>query len=231
MEPEWMDQPSLDEASHFSALASLGRLNVLSNSVGIAYAPIRQLSRSEDRPLRILDIASGGGDVAMGIARRAARDKVPAQIFGCDMSERAVTFSNDAARRKCLPVEFFRHDVVSDGVPGGFDVVLNSLFLHHLTWDCAVAMLHDARRQASSLVVVQDLARCPAGYWLTQFARNVLTRSPVVYNDAIASVRAAFSLQEVRSLLDDPALADAQLSYHWPCRFRLVWRKPSHELS
>ena len=72
LQPELMDQPDLDASRHLQALAALRRVNWLSRTAAIVWSAIRPLARSQaDRPLRVLDVASGGGDVTLGVWRRA----------------------------------------------------------------------------------------------------------------------------------------------------------------
>src|SRR5207253_9483209 len=89
-EPELMDEPGLDPAAHAQALRGLRRINRLSRSSGLAWRAIRALAGElPARPLRILDVASGGGDVAIGVARRAAQARVALSVDGCDFSQTA----------------------------------------------------------------------------------------------------------------------------------------------
>lgn len=51
---------------------------------------------------------------------------------------------------------------------------------------------------------------------------TVLSRSKVVHFDGPQSVRAAFTLPEIRSLATRAGLQDIELRTSWPCRFVLV---------
>ena len=68
-----MDDPALDLEQHRLALEGLKRVNRLSRSAAIFWPALRTLlcGQPSDRPLRVLDIACGGGDVTRDIARRA----------------------------------------------------------------------------------------------------------------------------------------------------------------
>ncbi len=69
-----MDEPDLDVRRHERALEGLGRMNALSRSAATLWDPIRGFAMGmKDRPLRILDLASGGGDGPLRLWRRAAR--------------------------------------------------------------------------------------------------------------------------------------------------------------
>jgi 2-polyprenyl-3-methyl-5-hydroxy-6-metoxy-1,4-benzoquinol methylase len=121
-------------------------------------------------------------------------------------------------------VEFFQLDVLEDAWPESrYDVVMNSLFLHHLSEEGVLRLLV-RMREAGGLVVVDDLLRTRAGYWLAWLGCRLLSRSPVVHFDGPVSVESAFSVAEVMALAERAGLSGAGLRRHWPERFLLTWR-------
>lgn len=227
--PEIMDQPGLDAGRHSAALRGLGRINRVSLSASILWPAIAGLARAQPgQTVRVLDLASGGGDVPIGLARRARRAGLDVRIDGCDISPVAVEFAARAADDAGADVSFFRLDTLNDPVPEGYNVLMCSLFLHHLADDEAVALLRRMAGAARSMVLVNDLLRSRIGYGLAQMGCRLLSRSPVVHHDGPASVRAAFTLDEVRELSARAGLEGARLGRRWPWRFLLSWsREPS----
>ncbi len=224
--PELMDDPALPAAEHRLALTGLARINFLSAAAGSFRTPLRQLcQRQPRRAVRVLDVASGGGDVAVRLARWARRQALPLTLAGCDVSPRAVEKATARAARHHIDISFFTHDVVSNGVPSGYDAVISSLFLHHLPTLRAQEVLA-AMAAAAKLVVINDLLRSPAAYALAWAGTRILSRSPVVRFDGPASVRAAFTLPEVRALADAAGLTGATIRWRWPFRFLLTWWRP-----
>src|SRR4051812_37389748 len=66
--PGLMAAPGLDPAEPRLALAGLARVNRISRSAAILRPPIRRLARElSGRPVRILDIATGSGDVPLAL--------------------------------------------------------------------------------------------------------------------------------------------------------------------
>src|SRR5579872_5510388 len=88
--PELMDNPALDPVEHQSALKALARINRYSKSVGILWPTIRTLARELGRPLRILDVATGSGDIPTGLIAKATAKKIRLEIAGCDISPTAI---------------------------------------------------------------------------------------------------------------------------------------------
>lgn len=222
--PEIMDQPGLDPVRHAQALRGLRRINGLSGTARRFWPELEKLSRlTEGRTLRVLDAACGGGDVAISLAEIAKGRRIPVEVQGCDLSPTALEYAREQAKRRGATVGFFEHDVLATRLPD-VDVVLCSLFLHHLSDDQAVSFLRAMSLSAQRLVQVSDLVRSRVGLAFAFFGGRLLTRSDVVHVDALRSVEAAFTVAEATTLAERAGLRGARFRHHFPERFHLIWR-------
>ena len=224
--PEVMDQPDLDAHRHHGALRGLGRLNWWSGSAANLWSVIRRMANPQGRPLRILDVACGGGDVLVGIGLRARRAGMKVELAGCDISPPALAFAGKRAKDRAVSVEFIPCDVLRDNLPEAFDCILSTLFLHHLATPQAVELLQKMKAATRDFLIINDLLRSRGGLALTHVAARLLTRSDVVHVDGPRSVRAAFTIPEIEQVASEAGCGDADTSKCWPCRFLLTWRKP-----
>jgi SAM-dependent methyltransferase len=225
-EPEIIDRPDLDESLHLEALRGLERINRWSGSARILWRPIRTLARRlAGVPLRLLDLATGAGDVPLALWRKAQRAGVALHVAGCDRSPRAVAHAQRRAGESSAAIHFFEHDALGEPLPDGYDVVTCSLFLHHLDDDDAVSLLRKMAAAARHLVLVNDLRRGLAGFLLAQVGSRILSASPVVHVDGPRSVAAAFTPAEALGLALQAGLEGASVKRRWPCRFLLAWEK------
>ncbi|MFZ0407273.1 MAG: methyltransferase domain-containing protein [Cyanobium sp.] len=225
-QPEWMDQPGIDPAAHAQALEGLRRINAISGAVGSLWAPIQSLAREScGRPLRVLDLACGGGDNTTALAQRACREGLAVRVDGCDLSPQAVAIAARSAEERGLSASFFQADALNDPLPDDYDVILCSLFLHHLDEEQAVDLLRRMGRASRCLVLVNDLIRSPLGYGLAWAGCRLLSRSPIVHFDGPVSVQGAFQVAEVRALAARAGLEGADLRRSWPERYLLSWRR------
>ncbi len=222
LEPEVMDDLGLDPARHRHALTGLRTLNCVSFSAGILWAKISDLAQSS-RTLSLLDVASGGGDVAVGLWHRAARAGVRLRVLGLERSPLAIAMARERAKETDGQVEFAQADVLTDPLPTDFQVVTCSLFLHHLDETSAVALLRKMAAAASDLLLVNDLHRSRSGYLLAQAACRLLSRSAVVHLDGPASIAAAFSVQEAADLCQKAGIVGTTIQRRWPTRLLLTW--------
>ena len=226
-----MDEPDLDPVRHVQALTALARVNRVSGVARRVWQDVLRLSREpgrrrgKDEPLRLLDVACGGGDVIVSVARRARSAGVPLEAHGCDVSPVALDYARGEAERWSVSTAFTVRDVLADGLPGGYDLVCSSLFHHHLSRTEAVTLLR-GMAGAGHWVLVQDLLRGTMGYLLAWAALRVLSKSEVARVDGLRSVRAAFSLPEVRAMAVEAGLGGAVIHRGWPQRFVLKWRGP-----
>ena len=226
--PELMDQPGIDPAEHRAALVGLRRVNWVSGGVPAIWRELRRLShgQSQAQPLRVLDIACGGGDVVIRLAHRAMRERLPIVLDGCDLSPTAVTVAQAAtARSQLTGVRFFQHDALGQPLPTDYDVLMCSLFLHHLTDDEAGGSLRNMAAAARRAVLIDDLLRTRLGFALCWVGCRLLSRSRIVHTDGPLSVRAALTLEEVRDLATRCGLTSVSLRRHWPERFLLSWSR------
>jgi SAM-dependent methyltransferase len=219
--PELMDDPALDPEEHRNALEGLARINRFSRSIDILWPSIRELARILNRPLHILDVATGSGDVPKGLLRKATRSGLALEVAGCDISPTAI----ETATANCREAQFFVHDAVNQPLPACYDVVTCSLFLHHLSSDDAVVLLSRLKKAAHHFVLVNDLVRSRFNYLCVKLACRILTRSRVVRFDGPASVRSAFTIPEAMALAEQAGLRCATIRKCFPCRFLMTWGK------
>lgn len=229
--PEVMDQPGLDAQLHRQALEGLRRSNRISRTAQSLWRGLDStgvLHRSTlERPVRVLDLACGGGDVAIGLASIARHANVPFTVHGCDRSPLAIAHAQSAAQQAGFSaVKFFQLDVLEDPLPDDYDAILCTLFLHHLAEADCIQLLERMAAATRHTLLVDDLIRSRFGFALVWLGTHLLTSSPVVHVDGPLSVRAALNVEEAQKLSNRAGLHGASIRRHWPQRFLLSWSKP-----
>ncbi len=224
---EMMDDPNLDAGKHRHALKGLGRLNAISRCASRVFSAIADIAGSveADQPIRVLDLATGGGDLPVKLAQIAARKRIKLEIAGCDVSATALDYARQLADLHLVDVDFFELNAVTQALPMHYDVITCSLFLHHLSRDNAVRLLKRAGAAAERRLIVNDLARTPTNLCMVYVASRVVTRSKVVHTDATRSVRAAFTASELKQVAENAGLHNAVVRPAFPCRMMLIWDK------
>lgn len=222
--PELMDDPDLDRRVHAHALRGLAAVNRLSGAARAILDDLRPPAPSGE--VRVLDVACGGGDVAVSLETLGRRRGLPMVVDGLDRSEVAVGLARERARRGAARGTFFTGDALGAALPDGYDFLVSSLFLHHLGEDEVVRLLASMRRAARVGLVVSDLERSVPGWLAAVAGTRLLTRSRVVHVDGALSVRAAFRVRELAGLAARAGLDGFRIRRCWPFRLVLSWRRP-----
>jgi 2-polyprenyl-3-methyl-5-hydroxy-6-metoxy-1,4-benzoquinol methylase len=221
---ELMDDPTISPADHAAALAGLRRINRTSNVAPRLLRPILEFARRRGQPdLRLLDVACGGGDVPVALALLLRKAGVNAHLTFFDQSAFALERATALARESDVETSTLSGDALTDFSGHSFDVVTNSLFLHHLDGPQVVMALDQMRRATQGLLVISDLRRSRLALAVTQVGCRLLSRSPIVHYDGPASVRAAWTADELRDFARRADLARAVITHQHPFRLLLTW--------
>ena len=185
-------------------------LEIINRRLGGIHAIERFLP---DQPnLLMLDVAAGGCDLS-----EALLQKRPARIVALDINARGFKFA-----RKSWPLIGDAMDLpFADNT---FDVVMGSLFFHHLSNDQCVRALANMWRVSRRLVLVNDLHRHPVAYWAIRALTGGFSKSVMVRNDGPVSVLRAFKPGDLLQLAKR-ARVPARVHRSFPFRLVLVAQK------
>lgn len=220
--PELMDDPDLDRAAHFRALAGLRRINRWTRNASLAWRQIKRLAEHGLDRIRILDIATGAADIPIELYARAKTAGLALDIEACDVSQQALELAQANCDRTGASIRLLTLDVLNEPIISKYDLVICSQFLHHLTDQQAEGVLRKMADAATQQVIVVDLVRSQLNWWQVWLATRILSRSAVVHFDGPQSVRAAFTIDEMKTLAERVGFTRFSITSHWPCRFTLV---------
>lgn len=157
--------------------------------------------------LLMLDVAAGACDVS-----EALLEKLPCRIVTLDLNARGLKLADKSwpvvADALALP---FREDT--------FDVVMASLFFHHLSNDNCAQVLSQMWRIAKQRILINDLHRHAVAYFSIRALTALFSKSRMVRHDGPVSVLRAFRSRE---LLDIARRAGVPARVHRSFPYRLV---------
>ena len=221
--PELMDDPALDRTAHFRALAGLQRINRWTRNASLAWRQVKRLAKRHGlERIRILDVATGAADIPIELFARAEAAGLTLDIEACDVSQQALELAKANCDRAGASVGLLPLDILNEPITAAYDIVLCSQFLHHLTDQQTEGVLNKMAEAATQQVIAVDLVRSHLNWWQVWLATRILSRSTIVHFDGPQSVRAAFTLDEVKAIADRVGFARFSVTSHWPCRFTLV---------
>jgi ubiquinone/menaquinone biosynthesis C-methylase UbiE len=214
--PELLDTDSGTKREVEDSLADLRMFNRRFGGVSAMTMLLREVAaRSRIRDMLWLDVAGGAGDVASLTREALGRSGIAVHPVVLD---RAPTHMNGGNLNVCgdalaLP---FRDD--------SFDVIGSSLFVHHLEPDQIVQFAAEALRVARHAFVINDLIRHPLHLALALVGRPIY-RSRITRHDAPASVRRAYTTEEIRPMLEHAGAAEVSIRTFYLYRMgAIAWK-------
>ena len=200
VEPELLDQMPADDRRAVRARRDLKRLNAVILQTGIM-APIlaRQWARGE--PRTILDLGTGDGTFMLGVARRLARRWRGVSVTLLDRQSIVSPQTLDAFAALGWSAQSVAADVLDHLAqikPPGVDIITTNLFLHHFEPDQLACLLR-LMAQSAQLVVACEPRRNKFALRASRLLWTIGCNE-VSLHDAIVSVRAGFSGEELSAL-------------------------------
>lgn len=188
--PEWMDEPCSYEDFR-ACLVDLGQVNQLS----LGYRPTldfldRLIAAAKPRePLRIVDVGSGGGDMLRHVEGWAKRRGVAVKLTGIDLNPHAARAATEMSGMTSA-IEWIMGDAFAHTAP--VDVVLSSLFTHHLEEVEIVRFLAWSEAVAGRGWFVNDLCREGMPFRLFGVLAKAMRWHRFVQHDGPVSFRRSF---------------------------------------
>jgi SAM-dependent methyltransferase len=184
-----------------ATLRDIARLNRLGATRGL-FAHLAPFFARHDgrRPLRVLDIGTGAGDIPAHLVRWARARGRAVSVLALDLSPHVLACALPTVRD--LPeVRLVAGDALRPPLrPGGVDVALSSLTLHHLPEDGVAALLRLMADVSRLGFVVSDLRRTRLTYAAVWLATRLVSSNRVTRHDGPLSVRRAYTAAELGAL-------------------------------
>jgi SAM-dependent methyltransferase len=147
-------------------------------------APRLEALARTHRPLRVLDLACGAGDLTAALAREARRRGIALELTAADQEEVALQMTREALQGVGADVELrlLAPRDLSALASGAVDLVFGAGLLHRLRPDAIARLLVEARRVSTGGIYLVDLACAPG---LASLARLL----PLAFDEALAQER------------------------------------------
>jgi ubiquinone/menaquinone biosynthesis C-methylase UbiE len=215
--PELLDDDLGATAEIAVTLRDLRHINAWFGGMRTTTTLLRRVARECDcRKLSLLEVGAGAGDVALVAQRVLAESGIGLRVTLLDRwwshlpRGGAASVAGDAL---CLPFQ-----------DGTFDVVSCSLLAHHFGPETLAQFAGESLRVCRQAVLINDLIRSRL-HLLLVYLGLPLFRSRITWHDAPASVRRAYTCDELRALLANAGARKVQISRHYLFRMGvLLWK-------
>jgi SAM-dependent methyltransferase len=183
-----------------------------------------------DQPVRILDVGCGYGDGLRRIERWARARGIAVELTGIDLNPDTVAIAAEASDPKCR-IEWVRADVFAYAPRKQIDLVVSSLFAHHLVDQHVARFLGWLEEHARIGWCINDLSRNAAPYHLFRAFAKVMGLHPFVQHDGPVSIARAFVPEDWQAMCAAAGLRgqDVTIRGFTPGRLCVMRRKPAQQ--
>ena len=219
--PELLDAGSGTPAEVATALSDLRHINQWFGGIAASQSMIARVARKIDRSLlSLLEVAAGGGFVPQAVSTRMQKLGVRLQVTLLDRAQSHLKNSSgngiSAVSGDALALPF---------ADGSFDLVSCCLFVHHLEPAQVVQFVNEGLRVCRAAVIINDVVRDPIHLALVYLSLP-LYRSHFTHHDAPASVRRAYTVEEMRQMLLQTTAASVEIERYPLYRMgAIAWKK------
>jgi SAM-dependent methyltransferase len=216
---ELLDTDSGTAAEVAASLSDLRRINLWFGGLATTENLVEHVARITNRSsLSLLEVAAGSGYVPETARARLRPRGYCLQVTSLDRVQGHMSNGGRAVAGDALGLPFR---------DGSFDLVSCNLFAHHLSPPDLVQFIDEALRACRVAVLINDLIRHPLHLALV-YAGLPLYRSRLTRHDAPASVRQAYTPEEMQEVLAQTRAARFEIHRHYLFRMGVTAWKNGH---
>jgi len=215
--PEMIAPPpeSYSQSEYAGSLADIRSVNRFlgdnRTTLKLFLALVSGIAVSVERPLRVLDVATGSADIPVAVVKWVRRQGRTVIVTAVDINPLAVREAAAFTR------EYPEITVaVADGfslpfAEGSFDIVLCAKTLHHFSEEETVRLLKEIVRVTAIGYIIMDLRRSWVAWLLITMLTRVFTRNRLTRHDGPMSVLRSYTVTELVALADRAGLAGCRI--------------------
>jgi 2-polyprenyl-3-methyl-5-hydroxy-6-metoxy-1,4-benzoquinol methylase len=216
---EYIDDPQLDAKLSCQTYQELKNVNDWTLGYWPTMSAVEYFMRrhGRKRSIRILDIGCGDGELLRRIDDYGRKRNFSLELTGIDLNHEVILA---AARLTTAKVSFVHGDIFADADDQTYDIIVNSLTMHHLSDLEIVQLLQWMTRHAHIGWSISDLNRHTIAYYFIKYFVQLRGYNHVICHDAPLSVARSFRRKDWVDLLIQAELDLNAAKISWYPNFR-----------
>jgi len=220
-----LDEAPFDEVRE--SLSDVRRVNRYLGGYRVLLHHIRPFLKSyrSERPFTILDLATGSADQPIAIVDFSRRCQVSVRVTALDINRKMLNYAREEIHGY-PEIDLIQGNVHSPPFgENSFDLVINSLSLHHFSRNEAIGILRAADFMGRCGFIINDLHRSRVAYVSIFILTRLMTKNRLTRHDGPVSVMNAFTPREMAEMARGASVKEFEVHRHFPYRIALVASK------
>lgn len=221
-EKEKLDDLSLLGEPLHKTLLSLEWINRWLGNHRAVISSILSICEKEKRPLHIVDLGCGGGDLMLAIAKALRRKNIQFVITGIDGNGNNLAY----AEEKCAgfgEINFLQADILHDEFKiAPCDILISSHFIYHFSEEGLIRFLGNNSPVIARAIIFSELEWSRFAMLLFKLGRFLLPISKLAKQDGLLAIKRSFTKKEWLSILQKTGISSFSLQRVPLFRIRLV---------
>lgn len=225
--PELMDTEVVSFEDFRTCLQQLSHDNSTMLGYRPTFAYLETLRRAGlfdgKEPVKIADIGSGYGDMLRAIDRWAEKRNVRVTLEGVDINPWSARAAEDVTAPG-RPIKYVTQNLFDYNPAGGIDIVISSLFTHHLRDPMLVEFVRWMEERARLAWLINDLHRHRVPYFAVKLGFKALNRHRFMQHDGPVSFANAFRRADWERTLAAAGVVQGEVAIErwFPYRWRVT---------
>ena len=220
-EMEIMDDFTMEGVLFRDTLDKLEIINRFLGGNSVTINGLKKLleNQPKNKTITIVDLGCGNGDILRDVSKFGRKNNYSFKLIGIDANLAATEYAKELSK-EYSELSFKTMDILSeDFKKQSYDVVLCTLFLHHLKNEELISFLKKTTENATIGVVVNDLHRHKLAYYLFKLI-GFFIKNKMVRQDGLTSVLRAFKKKDLENIAKE---IKVHFSIQWKWAFRYLW--------
>jgi 2-polyprenyl-3-methyl-5-hydroxy-6-metoxy-1,4-benzoquinol methylase len=217
LQEEQMDAAELDPAIYARVLHDLAKVNRITLAHRSTLNFLNKVHvRHPEAIIRILDVGFGEGDLLRSLARYAAKQGIKVALTGIDLNPKSVAAA-EAATPPDLAIRYRAGDY-ADLTGEGWDVILSSLVVHHMSHDQLIMFLRFMEHEGQMGWHINDLHRHGFAYLGYPVLARLMGWHRIVRKDGQLSIARSYRPAEWPPIFAEAGISEARIRRIFPFR-------------
>ena len=170
------------------------------------------------RKVRIVDLGCGNGDILRRISQMGDKKGYKFELIGVDANLDTIAYATELSAAY-NNIKYIQLDIFSKEFEDlTYDIVISTLFLHHLKDDEIINILNLLCSKAGLGIVINDLHRNKLAYFLFNII-SFFINNKIIRNDGLISILKGFKRVELEHFSEVLGIP-YEISWKWAFRYQ-----------